>query len=80
MDYLPRRYDSPPEGLSLAVCLQVDCVRHTDSGGRSEHGIGTEALIGAFEPARTLGDRSVETHMFFSTVIGLFSMLALGLA
>ncbi len=80
MAYLPRWYDYPPEGLWLAVPLRVDPVTHTDSVARSEHGIGTEALIGALEPARSLGDRSVAPHMFGSTVIGLLSMLALGLA
>ena len=80
MARLPRWYDYPPEGLWLAVPLQVDSVPHTDSVGRSEHGIGTEALIGAFEPARSPVDRPVATHMFASTVIGSLSMLALGLA
>lgn len=77
---LPRFCDYPPEGLWLAVPLHVDSVPHTDSGGRCEHAIGTEAAIGAIEPARNLGDRAVATHMFASTVIGLFSMVALGLA
>ncbi len=80
MAYLPSWYDYPPEGLWLAVPLQVDSVPHTESVGRSEHGIGPEAVIGAIEPARSLGDRSVATRMFASTVIGSFSMLALGLA
>lgn len=80
MAYLPRWNDYPPEGLWLAVPLQVHSAPHTDSVGRSEHGIGTEALIGTFEPIRSLADRSVATHMFASTVMGLFSTLALGLA
>ena len=80
MDDPPRWYDYPPEGLWLAVLLQVDSVPHTDSVGRSEHGIGTQAAIGAIEPARSLGDWSVATHMFASTVMGLFSTLARGLA
>lgn len=80
MACLPRWYDYPPEGLWLAVPLQVDTVPHTDSVGGSEHGIGPEAVIGAIEPARSLGDRPGATHMFASTVIGSISMLALGLA
>lgn len=80
MAYPPRWYDYPPGGPWLAVPLQVDSVPHTESVGRSEHGIRTEAFVGAIEPARSLGDRSVAPHMFASTVIGLLSMLALGLA
>lgn len=80
MAYPPRWDDYPPERLWLAVPLQVDSVPHTDSVGRSERAIGTEALIGALEPARSPVDRPVATHMFASTVIGSFSMLALGLA
>lgn len=80
MAYPPRWYDYPPGGLWLAVPLRVDPVPHTDSVARSEHGIGTEALIGALEPARSPIDRPVATHMFASTVNGLLSMLALGLA
>ena len=80
MAYLPRWYDCAPPGLWLAVRSQVDPVPHTDSVGRSEHGIGTEALMGAFEPARRLVDRSVATPMFASTVVGFVFMLTLGLA
>ncbi len=80
MPYPPRWYDYPSEGLWLAVPSQVDSVPHTASVGRSERGIGTEALIRAFEPARSPVGRPVATHMFASTVMGPFSMLALGLA
>ncbi len=80
MDYLPRWYDYPPEGLWLARPLPLRPVPHTDSVGRSEHGIGTQAVIGAIEPARSPVDRPVATHMFASAVIGSLSMLALGLA
>lgn len=80
MAYPPRWYKYPAERLWLAVPLQVDSVPHTDSVGRPERGIGTEALIGALEPARGPVDRPVATHMFASTVIGPFSMLAPGLA
>lgn len=78
--YLPRWYDYPPPGLWLAVRSQVDPDPHTDSVGRSEHGIGTEALMGALEPARSLVDRSVATPMFASARIGFVSMLTLGSA
>ncbi len=80
MAYPPRWYDYPPERLWLAVPLKVDSVPHADSVGRSERGTGTEALIGALEPARSPLDRPVATHGFASTVIGLFSMIALGWA
>lgn len=80
MAYLPRWCDYTPPGLWLAVRLQADPVPHTDLVGRSEHGIGAEAVIGAFEPARSLVDRSVATHMFASTVIGFVVILTLGLA
>lgn len=80
MAHLPRWNDYPPERLWLAVPLQVDSVPHTHSVGKSEHGIGTQAATGAIEPARSLGDWSVATHMFASTVMGLFSTLARGLA
>lgn len=80
MAYLPRWYDYALPGLWLALRSQVDPDPHTDSVGRSENGIGTEALMGALEPARSLLDRSVATHMFASTVIGFASMLTLGLA
>lgn len=76
----PRWSDYPREGLWLAVPLQVDAVPHTDSVGGSECGIGTQAVVGAIEPARSLGDRWVATKMFASTVIGSSSMLALGSA
>lgn len=78
MAYLPRWYDYWPPGLWLAVRPQVDPVPHTDSVGRSERGIGTEAFIAAFEPARGLVDRSFATPMF--AVIGFVSMLTVGLA
>ena len=58
MVYSPRRHDYPPPGLWLVVRSQVDPDPHTDSVGRSEHGIGTEALIGALEHVRA-GDRAV---------------------
>lgn len=45
MAYLPRCYDYTPPGLWLAARLQVDPVPHTDLVGRSEHGIGAEAVI-----------------------------------
>ena len=80
MARLPRWRDYPPEGLWLARPLPLRPVPHTDSVGRSERGIGTEALIGALEPARSPVDRPVATQMFASAVIGLLSMLALGLA
>lgn len=80
MAHLPRWYDYPPLDLWLAVRSQVDPDPHTDSVGRSDHGIGAEALIGAFGPARSLVDRSIATPMFASAVMGLFLMLALGLA
>lgn len=78
MTCLPRWYDYSPPGLWLAVRSQVDPDPHTDFVGRSEHGIGTEALIGAFEPARSLGDRSAATPVFAE--IGFVSMLTVGLA
>ena len=80
MTYLPRWYDYPPGGPWLAVPLQVDFVPRNDSIGRSEQGMGTEAVIGAIDPARILVDRPAAPHMFASAVIGSFSMLALGLA
>ena len=80
MACLPRWNDYAPPCLWLAVRLQVDPVPHTDSVGRSEHGIGAEAVVGAFEPATSLVDRSVATHMFASTMIGFVSILTLGLA
>lgn len=80
MAYLPRCYDYPPPGLWLAVRSQVDPDPHTDSVGRSEHGIGMEALIGVFEVARSLAGRSVAMHRFASTVIGFVSRLTLGSA
>ena len=58
MAYLSRWYDCPPPGLRLAVRSQVDPDPHTDSVGRSDHGIGTEALIGALEHVGA-GDRAV---------------------
>ena len=80
MAYLPRWHDYAPPGLWLAVRPQVDPVPHTDSAGRSEHGIGMETLIGGFERARSLVDRSVATHVFASARIGFVFMLTLGLA
>ena len=80
MAYLPRWYDYPPRGPWLAVPLQVDFVPHTESVGRSERGPSAGAVVGAIEPARSPVDRPAAMHMFASTVIGLFSMLALGLA
>ena len=78
MACLPRWSDYSPPGLWLAVRSRVDHNPHTDSVGRSEHGIGMEALIGAFEPARSLVDRSVATPVF--SEIGFVSMLTVGLA
>lgn len=80
MACLHRWYDQSPPGLWLAVRSQVGPVPHTDSVGRSEHGNGMEGLVGAFEPARSLVDRSVATHMFASTMIGFVLVLTLGLA
>ena len=80
MAYLPRWYDYPSPGLWLAGRSQADPVPHTNSVGRSERGIGTEALIAALEPARSLVDRSVATPMFALTVIGFVFLLTLGLA
>ena len=78
MAHLPRWYDYSPPGLWLAVRSRVDPSPHTDCVGRSEHGIGMEALIGVFEPASSLVDRSVATPMF--SEIGFVSMLTVGLA
>ena len=72
-------YDYPPAGLWLAVGSQVDPAPHTDSVGRSEHGIGMEGLVGAFEPARSLVDWSVAMPMVASTMIGFVFMPTLGL-
>ena len=80
MAYLPRWYDYSSPRLWLAARLRVDPNPHTDSVGRSEHGVGPEALVGAFEPARSLVDRSAATHMFAWTVIGFIFMLTLGSA
>lgn len=80
MAYLHRWYGYPRTGPWLAVRSQVDPDPHTDSVGRSECGIGLEAPAAAFEPARSLVDRSVAAPMFASAVIGFASMLALGVA
>ena len=39
-----------------------------------------EAPLGAFEPAKSLVDRSLATRLFASTTVGLFSLLAFVLA
>lgn len=80
MVYSPRWHDYPPPGPWLVVRSQFDPIPHTDSVGRSEHAIGTEALVGALESARSLVKRSVAPRMSGSTVIGLSFMLALGSA
>ena len=80
MARLHRWYDYPSQGLCLAVRSEVDPAPHTDAVGRFEHDIGAEAVIGAFEPAKSLVDRSVATHMFASTMIGFVLTLTLGLA
>lgn len=63
-----------------AAASHLDPGPNTDSVGKSEPGIATEALVSVAEPARSLVGRSVATQMFALTVIGLFSMLAPGLA
>ncbi|MDE0103839.1 MAG: ABC transporter permease, partial [Bryobacterales bacterium] len=77
MVYQPHWYDYAPADLWLVVRSQLDPLSHAGSIRGVVHGIDPEVPIGAFQPAKSLVDRTIATRVFASTTIGLFSMLAL---
>ena len=78
--YQPHWHDYVPPDLWLVIRAQVDPRSVADSVRATMLSVDPEALLGAFEPARRLVDRSVATRLFASTTVGLFSLLAFVLA
>lgn len=80
MVYQPHWYDHVPRALWLVIRAQVDPLSLSDSVREAVWSVDPEAPLGAFEPARSLVDRSLATRLFASTTVGLFSLLAFVLA
>lgn len=80
MVYQPHWHDYAPRDLWLVIRAQVDPLSLADSVRRTVWSVDPEAPLGAFEPARSLVDRSLATRLFASTMVGLFSLLASVLA
>ena len=78
--YQPHWYENVPPDLWLVVRSQVDPLSLADSVRKAVWSVDPEAPLGAFEPARSLVDRSLATRLFASTTVGLFSLLAFVLA
>ena len=66
----------PLRHVRRTLHAQVDPLSLSDS----VWSVDLEAPLGAFEPARSLVDRSLATRVFASTIVGLFSLLAFVLA
>ena len=80
MVYQPHWYDNVPRALWLVIRAQVDPLSLSDSVRKAVWSVDPEAPLAAFEPARSLVDRSLATRVFAATTIGLFSLLAFVLA
>ena len=80
MVYQPHWYDHVPRALWLVIRAQIDPLSLSDSVREAVWSVDPEAPLGAFEPARSLVDRSLATRLFASTTVGLFSLLAFVLA
>ena len=80
MVYQPHWHNYAPRDLWLVIRAQVDPLSLADSVRRTVWSVDPEAPLGAFEPARSLVDRSLATRLFASTMVGLFSLLAFVLA
>ncbi len=80
MVYQPHWYDYVPRALWLVIRAQVDPLSLSESVRTAVWSVDPEAPLGAFEPAKSLVDRSLATRLFASTTVGLFSLLAFVLA
>ena len=80
MVYQPHWYKYAPRDMWLVIHAKVDPLSLADAVRNAVWRVDPEAPLGAFEPARSLVDRTLATRVFASTTIGVFSLLAFVLA
>ncbi|MCY4595106.1 MAG: ABC transporter permease [Bryobacterales bacterium] len=80
MVYHPHWYKYAPRDMWLVIHAKVDPLSLADAVRDAVSRVDPEAPLGAFEPARSLVDRTLAARLFASTTIGIFSLLAFVLA